>query len=894
MSDSFPSVWLEIKEENNSSTLLGGFYRQWTNNGIRSSKVQVDEIQVFCNQIDSACTPRSKAIIMGDANLCSQKWQNKDFDKKNISQPLIQCLEKNGLKIQDVGTTYQSDNVQSNGKIAHTALDHVYVSESMVNRIQVKKLQNSATDHLPVIAEYCIKASKDSYKHAITKRSFKGFTTETWNCCLAQQDWLLVDECETVNEMVEAFNENIIKALDLVAPVKNFVIRSRHRFGLSDSTKELMKKRDRIRNSISAAKGQERATLSSQYKVLRNKVTSQIRKENIDYNNNRVEEANNEGELWKVAKEVLNPKKETVMKIVKEDGSETMDELVIAESFNSFFTEKIEQLKKNIDPSMVEDPNWRLREKMKGIEHKLEFKKVTQKQLAVHMKKLNKKKSSGIDGLSQENLILGKRNLLAPLTTIINKSIEEGEFPASWKEAVVTPVLKKGSPQSLNNYRPVSCLPAASKVLEIVVCTQLSEYLEKNDLLPKNQHGFRPKRSTMSAWQEIQLDWAEKTEQNLVTGVLLWDLSAAFDTLDCDGLCDKLALFGIQPRSVRWIRSFLTGRSQMVKVGNHLSKAKPVTTGVPQGGVLSPLIFVLFVSDLQDWLSHSTAPTYADDTSTGTSSTTVEDTLEKMEEDAHQVLKYMASNGLVANPNKTSFLVLNYKKTFPPLRLKIGGEEVVREETATLLGIQFQDNQKWKTQIQGKGGVISSLNSRIYMLRRLKSHLSTKSILKLVDGLFMSKIRYVLQLYGKVRMTAEDAVNGDIQALQKSQNDLLRMLNGTSAKDEVSIVSMLSKFKLDSVNQLNARIKLLEIWKAKNIPGYPLQISQQSANNQRVVTRAEKNERPIEIGNSTLTQRTCISDAIRVWNKTPESVKNCTSEYQAKKKIKEFVKTLPI
>ena len=365
MSDSFPSVWLEIKEENKSSTLLGGFYRQWTNNGIRSSKVQVDEIQVFCNQIDSACTPRSKAIIMGDANLCSQKWQNKDFDKKNISQPLIQCLEKNGLKIQDVGTTYQSDNVQSNGKIAHTALDHVYVSESMVNRIQVKKLQNSATDHLPVIAEYCIKASKDSYKHAITKRSFKGFTTEAWNCCLAQQDWLLVDECETVNEMVKAFNENIIKALDLVAPVKNFVIRSRHRFGLSDSTKELMKKRDRIRNSISAAKGQERATLSSQYKVLRNKVTSQIRKENIDYNNNRVEEANNEGELWKVAKEVLNPKKETVMKIVKEDGSETMDELVISESFNSFFTEKIEQLKKNIDPSMVEDPNVRLREKMK-------------------------------------------------------------------------------------------------------------------------------------------------------------------------------------------------------------------------------------------------------------------------------------------------------------------------------------------------------------------------------------------------------------------------------------------------------------------------------------------------------------------------------------------------
>ena len=894
MSVSFPSIWLEIQDKNKSSTLLGGFYRQWSCNGIRSKKLQVEEMQIFCEQINAGCTPKSKTIIMGDANLCSTKWHNEDFDLKSISQQLIQCLEQNGLKIQDIGATYQSDHVQANGKFSHSALDHVYTSEILKDRVQVTKLQNSATDHLPVIVKYRIEAVKVIHKHTITKRSFKGFTTESWNSCLAQQDWFTVEDCENVDDMVEAFNNNIIRALDAVAPVKKFVIRSGHRFGLSESTKELMKKRDRTRKSITTAKGQEKAALSCQYKTLRNKVTSQIRKENIDYNNNRIEEAKNEGELWKVAKEVLNPRRETEMKIIKEDGTETTDEQEIAESFNTFFTDKIEQLKRNIDPSMVEDPNVRLREKMKGNVQRLQFKTVTQKQLAVHLKKLNKKKSSGIDGLSQENLILGKRNLLAPLTTIINKSIEEGKFPSAWKEAVVTPVLKKGNSQSLNNYRPVSCLPAASKVLEIVVCNQLSDYLEKNDLLPKNQHGFRPKRSTMTAWQEIQLDWAVKTEQNLVTGVLLWDLSAAFDTLDCDGLCEKLAIFGLQPRSVRWVRSFLTGRSQMVKMGNKLSKARPVMTGVPQGGVLSPLIFVLFVSDLQDWLSHSTAPTYADDTSTGTSGTTVQETIEKMEEDASQVLKYMASNGLVANPNKTSFLMLNCKQSTPKLKLMIGGEEVVRDETATLLGIQFQDDQQWKTQIYGKGGVISSLNSRIYMLRRLKSHLTMKSILKLVDGLFMSKIRYGLQLYGKVRMTAEDATRGDIQALQKAQNDLLRMLNGTSVKDGVSVESMLSKFKLDSVNQLNARVKLLEIWKARNIVGYPLQISQQSTYNQRVTTRADKKERPIEIGKSALTQRTCISDAIRLWNRAPESVTTSTSEYQAKARIKEFVKTLPI
>ena len=251
-----------------------------------------------------------------------------------------------------------------------------------------------------------------------------------------------------------------------------------------------------------------------------------------------------------------------------------------------------------------------------------------------HLKKLKKKKSAGLDGLSQENLLLGSSKLLCPLTKIINQSIREGKFPTSWKSAVVTPILKKGSPEQLNNFRPVSCLPAASKVLEIEACSQLSDFLKSNDLLPQNQHGFRPGRSCMTAWQEIQLDWAIKTEQKKITGVLLWDLSAAFDTLDCDGLCAKLELYGLQPRSVRWIRSFLSDRSQCVRIGNQISSPRLVPTGVPQGGVLSPLVFVLFVSDLQDWLKHSTAPTYADDPTTGTSANNLEDTLEKMEEDA--------------------------------------------------------------------------------------------------------------------------------------------------------------------------------------------------------------------------------------------------------------------
>ena len=148
-----------------------------------------------------------------------------------------------------------------------------------------------------------------------------------------------------------------------------------------------------------------------------------------------------------------------------------------------------------------------------------------------------------------------------------------------------------------------------------------------------------------------------------MTGVLLWDLSAAFDTLDVDIFCKKIKLYGFQPMTVKWFASFLSGRSQCVKIGTSVSSTKYLNSGVPQGGVISPLIFVLYVSDLDLWLKWSTAKTYADNTTTGTSDKTLMEMKIKLEEDAANVLKYMASNGLVANANKTSLIILNLKNS---------------------------------------------------------------------------------------------------------------------------------------------------------------------------------------------------------------------------------------
>ena len=168
------------------------------------------------------------------------------------------------------------------------------------------------------------------------------------------------------------------------------------------------------------------------------------------------------------------------------------------------------------------------------------------------------------------------------------------------------------------------------------------------------------------------------------------------------------------------------------------------------------------------------------------------------------------------------------------------------------------------------------------------------SVIKLTDGLFVSKIRYGLQLIGKVRTKNEDPECAALKAIQLVQNRLLRSLNGTQIKDRVPTQQLLTKFNMSSVNQLNAQAKLLEVWKALNVEDYPLQIKIQRAPETGTTTRASTKGRPMEMGRSSLTQNSSTSDAIRIWNLAPVSVTECVTLYQAKKAIKTFARLLPI
>ena len=224
----------------------------------------------------------------------------------------------------------------------------------------------------------------------------------------------------------------------------------------------------------------------------------------------------------------------------------------------------------------------------------------------------------------------------------------------------------------------------------------------------------------------------------------------------------------------------------------------------------------------------------------------------------------------------------------------IGKEIVIQEKSAKLLGMTFESNQNWTEHIYGSGGLLSSLNQRLFFIRRLKNHVGLQALLKISDSLFTSKIRYGLHLLGSVRWLDSDPTNQDLQALQKCQNKLLRVLNGSKISDKVSTKSMLLKLKIKSVNQINAQIKLNEMWKSVNIVNYPIKTNVLVRTEDMAQTRAVTNGHLKEAPITNASQRSFIHDATHIWNKTPLNIKQCKTYSSAKLAIKAFVVTLPI
>lgn len=339
---------------------------------------------------------------------------------------------------------------------------------------------------------------------------------------------------------------------------------------------------------------------------------------------------------------------------------------------------------------------------------------ITEEGVRKRLQKLNPHKAAGPDKI-RPNVLKELADDISPvITRIYRASLKQGELPEEWKEARVTPVYKKGEKYMAENYRPVSLTCILCKQMEHIITSQIMLHLNTNNMLYDKQHGFRSKLSCETQLIEYSSDVLKILQDRQQCDTIVMDFSKAFDKVSHDRLIYKLDRAGIDPQTRNWIKSFLTGRSQKVVIDGEESQSIPVTSGVPQGSVLGPILFLLFIDDLPQYTKSSQVRLFADDTIVYLTITSIDD-CNRLQDDLKQLEQWEQDWLMEFHPAKCNVLRITRKKSKTSFPYTLHGQVLEEVASAKYLGITISDDMTWNKHTDN---MISKANKKLGFLKR--------------------------------------------------------------------------------------------------------------------------------------------------------------------------------